>query len=95
VISHRLAATLWSTAVFAAAGLAFGCAYFAALRRAVALRCADAGAPRTIVLSLGRLAAAAGFFLLAARSGGLPLLAALMAFLLARTLAVRAVRMSA
>jgi N-ATPase, AtpR subunit len=85
-------ATLLSTAIFVVAGIAFGRGYFAALRYAVTLYCAGSGRLRATGLSLGRLAAAAGFFLLAARAGAWPLLGALLAFLVTRAFAIRSAR---
>lgn len=76
-------------AALAVAGLAFGVAYFAALRHSVG-RYADGGGRFLVaVLALGRIAAAAAFFGFAAQLGALPALSALLGFLLARLLALR------
>lgn len=80
------------SAAMAAAGFAFGLAYFAALRRSIAFLAASADWHRPIALTLGRLAAAALFLLLAAKLGALPLLAAFVGFLAARAVALRAAR---
>jgi hypothetical protein len=90
-----LASSLVTALAFAVAGLAFGWGYFTALRRGVELYCASAGALRVSALTIGRLAAALGFFLLASHWGPLPLLAALAGFLATRTVAVRAARSKA
>jgi hypothetical protein len=86
------APTLLSVALFACAAIAFGCAYFAALRRAVTLYCAGRAGRSVMALCLGRLAGAAGFFWLAARAGAWPLLVALLAFLATRAFAIRSAR---
>lgn len=80
--------------VAATAGLTFGLAYFAVLRRTIALY---GGGSRLVpaALTLGRVAGAILFFGFAARFGALPLLAVFGGFLLARSLALRAVRTTA
>jgi len=80
------------TAAGAAAGLAFGSAYFAVMHRGVVLYCAGARAMTVGALMIGRLIAALGFFALVAHWGEVPLLGALGGFLIARTFAVRAAR---
>jgi len=77
---------------WAAAGFGFGVGYFAALRWSVGLYRAGGTRLVAIALTLGRIAGAILFFGLAVRFGALPLLAALVGFLLARSLALRAVR---
>lgn len=78
------------SAAFALAGLAFGAAYFAVLRYSVE-RYTEGGSRLLIaVLALGRIAAAAAFFGVAAQFGPLPALSALLGLLLARLLALRA-----
>lgn len=77
---------------WAAAGFGFGVGYFAALRRSVELYRARGARLVPIALTLGRLAGAILFFGLSVRFGTLPLLAGLLGFLLARSLALRAVR---
>lgn len=94
--AHPPGAGPWPALLFAAMGLAFGRAYFAALRRGVAAYTA-AGAERlwrSIGWLLARLAAAAMFFALTMAWGAWPLLAALLGFLAARQLALRAARKS-
>jgi hypothetical protein len=78
------------SAALVPAGLAFGAAYFAALRHSVKLYSDGSGRLLISVLALGRIAAAAAFFGFAARLGALPALSALLGFLLARMLALRA-----
>lgn len=82
-------------AVFATAGLLSGQAYFAALRRSVELYAAGSFRLVPAGLTLARIAGALLFFGLAARVGALPLLAAFLGFLLARSLALGSVRRSA
>jgi voltage-gated potassium channel Kch len=78
--------------IFAFAGLGFGFAYFAALRRSLDYYTAGQGRFMPAALTFGRFAAAALFFAFMARVGGTPLLMAFIGFLLARALALRAVR---
>jgi hypothetical protein len=75
-------------ALCAAAGLAGGLAYFLALRASLAL---SESLKLMGLLTLLRLAVAAGGFWLAAQQGPLPLLAALAGFLMARAVVVRVV----
>lgn len=82
-------------AAFAVAGLGFGGAYFAALRRTAELLAASGARLLPAALTLGRLAVAIVFLGCAARVGALPLLTALAGFLAARALALRAVRRAA
>ena len=77
--------------MIALAGFIFGLLYFAALKRSVALFVGGEGWFGPLVLTLGRIGAAAGFLMLAAKLGAAPLLAAFVGFLLARTVALRAV----
>ncbi len=85
-----------STALLAAgmiiSGFAFGRLYFAALKQASALFASGGGWTGPLGLTLGRIGAAVVFLSLAARLGAAALLAAFLGFLLARTLALRAVR---
>ena len=76
-------------ASFAFAGLAFGLAYFAVLRRTVDLHAAGHDRFAPTILTLGRLAAAALLLAGAASIGALPLLASFIGFLLARAVALR------
>ena len=78
----------------ALAGLVFGLMHFGALRRTVELYSGGRGGVAA-VFTLGRIAGAIAFFGLAAKLGALPLLSSLLGFLLARTLALRAVRRTA
>jgi F1F0 ATPase subunit 2 len=87
-----LAPVLGKMAVAVPAGLALGVAYFAALRRTTDLYAAGRGWTIPASLTLGRLVAAAGFFALAANFGAMPLLAVFSGFLIARGLALRAVK---
>lgn len=88
-------AELAIAAMFAAAGLAFGSGYFITLRWAVNLYCENGRALSIGALTMGRLAAAIGFFALAVHSGALALFAAFVGFLIVRTFAVRTVRSQA
>jgi hypothetical protein len=80
---------------WAAAGFGFGVGYFAALRRCVELYRAGGAHLASVALTLGRVSGALLFFGLAVRCGALPPLAALLGFLLARSLALRPVRRTA
>jgi len=86
---------LWFPAGFALAGLGFGLAYFAALRRTVDLYVAGHSRFLATALTIGRLVAAVLFCGFAARFGALSLLVALLGFLAARSLALRAARRAA
>jgi hypothetical protein len=76
----------------AAAGFAFGLAYFWALRRSVAALATGNGWWRPAAFTLGRIAAALIFLVLAAKLGTAALLAAFAGFLAARAAALRAAR---
>ena len=76
-------------ASFAFAGLAFGLAYFAMLRRTVDLHAAGHGLLVPALLTVGRLATAILLLGVAARVGALPVLSSFIGFLLARALALR------
>ena len=76
----------------AVGGLAFGFFYFAALRRSIDLFVHQAGWVGPAVLTIGRIAAAAALFALLSRLGAAVVLAAFLAFLAARGLALRAAR---
>lgn len=82
-------------AAWVVAGLGFGFGYFAALRRTVELYGAQGTRLVPIALTLGRIAGASLFLGFAAAYGTLPLLAAFLGFLVARSLALRAVRETA
>jgi hypothetical protein len=82
------------TLMTAVAGFGLGLAYFATLRRTVAIFAIGRGWLGPLGLTLGRIGAAVLFLGAAARLGAAPLLAALFGFLLARTVAVRAARRS-
>jgi len=75
-----------------AAGVAFGLLYFAALRRTVAHLAARSGWATPLLFTVSRIGAALVFLALAAMLGAAPLLAAFAGFLVARALALRAVR---
>jgi hypothetical protein len=89
---YFLAQRFMLSASFALAGLAFGSAYFAALRRTVCLYAGGRGPLVPAALMLGRLAAAILIFGFASKNGALPLLTSFFGFLLARRLALRASR---
>ena len=88
MIAHDVAAV----AVFTAAGLVLGSAYFATLRRGVQIAVARHAWMPCMLLALARVGAAALFFIFAVRWGAAALMAAFAGFLLARQLAVRAAR---
>jgi NhaP-type Na+/H+ or K+/H+ antiporter len=77
-------------ALSAGFGLVLGLAYFRLLRLAVSAQLAARGHRRAALLHLARPALAVPCLVLAARLGALPLLAAMVGFLLARRLALRA-----
>lgn len=86
-LSHAL-----PSAMAVVAGLVFGLSYFTTLRWTVNLYGSHHNHVGTAALTLGRIASAAVAFTFAARLGALPLLAAFFGFLLARALALCAVR---
>lgn len=87
-----LCAGIALTAAFIAAGLVVGWAYFAALRRTVDLYATGRRPPVQVALTLARIGGVTAFLGAAVRFGALPLLAAFLGFLVARSLALRAVR---
>jgi hypothetical protein len=89
---YPTAADGWITPLFAVAGMAFGRAYFATLRRGVAAYAAGGAVRGCVGWLLARLIAAALFFAFAVHWGAWPLLAAFLGFLAARWIAVRAAR---
>lgn len=80
------------TLAMAVAGIVFGLAYFATLRRAVTLFTAGRGWVGPLALTLARIAAAVIFLGLAAKLGAAALIAAFLGFLLARTVMLRVAR---
>jgi hypothetical protein len=88
--------TFVSTALLALpmafAGFAFGLIYFAALRRTAVLFAAGSGWLAPSALTLGRIGTATIILTLAARLGATPLLATFVGFLVARGIALHAVR---
>ena len=83
------------TLLTAFAGLMFGLAYFAALKRSVTLLVRSDSWLGPVALTLGRAGAAVGFLLIAAKLGAAPLLSGFAGFLVARALALRAKRRAA
>jgi len=73
-------------------GFALGLAYFAAMRRTVALFAGGRGWLGPLALTLARVGAAVLFLAAVAAWGALPLLAAFAGFLVARAQALRAAR---
>ena len=73
----------------ALAGFAFGLLYFAAMQRTALFLATRRGWFAPVALTVGRIAAAAGFLVLAAKLGAAPLLAAFIGILLARAVALR------
>ncbi|MDA9436874.1 ATP synthase subunit I [Bradyrhizobium sp. CCBAU 51627] len=81
------------TLLTAFAGLMFGLAYFAALKRSVTLLVGSKNSwLGPLALTLGRVGAAVSFLLIAAKLGAAPLLGGFGGFLVARALALRAER---
>jgi sugar phosphate permease len=76
--------------VTAFAGCVFGLIYFAVLRHTLVMLTGRHSRRVVMALTLLRLGAATAFFLLVATLGAFALLAALVGFLSARTLALRA-----
>jgi F1F0 ATPase subunit 2 len=72
-------------AVYLTAGAGLGAVYFAVLLRTVRLHASQAATVRTIPLYLTRVAVAAVVFWAIAQQGAVPLLLALLGFLIART----------
>lgn len=92
-MTHETLVALSSLAMtMAVIGFAFGLAYFAALRRTVALFAAGRGWFVPVVLTLARIGAAIILLGLAAKLGAASLLAMFIGFLLARTTARRSTR---
>ena len=87
---HLLMAAAW-----AAAGLAFGLVYFAALRWSVDLFVARSGWLGPALLTAGRAVAAAALLVTLAKLGFAVLLAGFLGFLAARGLCVRGARRAA
>lgn len=81
-----------TAAAFALAGIVFGLAYFAVLRRSLERYSLGGGRGLIAALALGRLASAAAFFGFAATLGAWPTLSAMLGFLAARMLALRTAR---
>lgn len=71
-------------ALYLVAGLALGAMYFALLLRTVRLHASQSSAIEIIPLYVVRLGAAASVFWAIAQQGALPLLLALLGFLIAR-----------
>jgi F1F0 ATPase subunit 2 len=87
-----LARQLPLLALFAAAGIVLGTAYFASLRRSVRQALARRAGWRYPLMALIRIAATGLFFAVAVRWGISALLAAFAGFLAARQLAIIAAR---
>jgi hypothetical protein len=92
MIGTMFAPSVAAVTIFAVAGLVFGLAYFAALRRSLDYYTAGQGRFKPAALTFGRFVAAVLFFGLTARMGAAPLLMAFIGFLLARVFALHAVR---
>jgi F1F0 ATPase subunit 2 len=90
---HSLNGSLLRAAALAATGVVVGRCYFEVLRWSVARYASGrSSALQGAALALGRILCAAALLLFAARLGALPLLAAFLGFIAARTWALRAVR---
>jgi hypothetical protein len=92
MIANTVASPVALASAMIAAGLIFGLAYFAALRGTVGLYGFGGSRIGPAILTLGRIAGAVAFLAFAARLGAVPLLASFLGFLVARALAMRAVR---
>jgi F1F0 ATPase subunit 2 len=79
-------------APFALLGTMVGAGYFAALRYNVERYLSPRSLGTAVMLHIARLVLAGIAFTLIARAGALPLLSALLGFLLARALAIRSIR---
>lgn len=75
--------------IFLFAGAALGALYFFLLHRSVMLHASRAPAIRVVPLHMVRLAAAVAAFWIIAQAGPVPLLLALLGFILARHAALR------
>ncbi len=71
-------------ALYLTAGAALGALYFLLLLRAVRLHASRAGAIRSVPLYLARLAVAIATFWVIVQEGAMPLLLALLGFVIAR-----------
>jgi len=76
-------------------GVAFGLAYFFALKRTTEAFAQDDGWRMALLLTLARLAGATAVFILVAQAGLVALLASFLGFLIARALALAWVRENA
>jgi F1F0 ATPase subunit 2 len=85
---------LLAIAIFGGIGFALGLAHFHGLRRDAHRYLARGMSPRTVALHAARLLASAAVLVLVARSGAIPLIAALAGFLAARFVAVARARRS-
>lgn len=91
-MTYLLSAVGASIAVFAAAGLIVGFAYYGALWRTVTLLAGGSPWLVPVALTLGRIGGAVLVLGVAARFGAPDLIAALAGIIVARLLAVRVVR---
>jgi hypothetical protein len=91
ILGFSPAAFVW-TGTLLLAGVAVGLVYFAALRSTVTLLTIGRGWSAPAMLTLGRILAVVLFLGLAVQLGALPMLAAFAGFLMARGIALRAVR---
>jgi hypothetical protein len=92
MILETLASISVLALAMAFAGFAFGLVYFVALHRTVTLFVAGGGWLGPSALTLGRIGAATIVLTLAARLGAVPLLTTFLGFLVARAVALHAVR---
>ncbi len=90
---HALNTNLLRAAALAVAGVVLGRCYFEVLRWSVARYASGrSSALQGAALALARILCAAALLAVAARLGALPLLAAFLGFIVARTWALRAAR---
>lgn len=88
--SAQVVDLLRAAAPFVLLGALLGAGYFAALRFSVERYLGGRSTGQAVALHVGRLLLAGAGFALIARAGAAPLLAALVGFMIARSLAIRA-----
>ena len=84
--------SIWLDAATGCLGLLLGLAYFAALRRTIALFSVGRGWQTVLLLSLARVSLAVAAFFLVAQLGATPLISAAAGFLIARMICLRLAR---
>lgn len=92
MIHQTFASLVGLASAMAFTGFAFGLVYFAALRQTAALIAAGGDRRRLSAFTIGRMGVVTILLTLAARLGATPLLATFLGFLVARGVALRAMR---